>query len=222
MIEKDSIMEAYYFRHACKVFDTDKKIPDEEFKFILETARLSPSSFGMEPWKFIVITDTKLKAQLKPHCWHQEQVTSCSHLVAVLTKTAAVTDETYTTKMLERLVKDRKEVEGVLAIFKNFLKEKITGFVTRYFYKKFTEDRPIYEWCARQCYIAASSMATSAAMREVDSCFMEGFKKEDVEETLGIDTAKEEVALLLAFGYRIKAQPQKQRLAMEEIVEFRA
>jgi len=221
MIDKDSILEAYYFRHTCKVFDTDKKIPNDEFAFILETARLSPSSFGMEPWRFIVITDPELKARLKPHCWHQEQVTSCSHLVVILTKTAAITNDTYTTKMLGRLVKDKKEVEGLLNFFKSFLKEKITRFVTRYFYKKFTEDRPIYEWCARQCYIAASSMATSAAMREIDSCFMEGFKKEKVEDALDIDTDQEEIALLLAFGYRVNEQPKKHRLSLEEIVEFK-
>ena len=74
------------FRHACKIFDETKKISDENIKTIMQCAVKSPSSFGMEPWKFLVITNDKLKQKLKPYCWDQVQITSCSHLVVCLAK----------------------------------------------------------------------------------------------------------------------------------------
>lgn len=79
-----TFMEAMDFRHACKIFDETKKISDEDMKFILEVARKSPSSFGQEGWKFLVITNEELKAKLRPFCWDQPQVTTCSHLVIIL------------------------------------------------------------------------------------------------------------------------------------------
>ena len=79
-----SFMEAMDFRHACKVFDDTKKINDEDLKYILEIGRKSPSSFGMEPWKFLVITNDELREKIRPLCWNQPQITTSSHLVIIL------------------------------------------------------------------------------------------------------------------------------------------
>ncbi len=81
---KEDFIKAMNFRHACKVFDESKKISDEDIHYILEAGRKSPSSFGMEAWKFLVITNEELRAKLRPLCWDQVQITSCSHLVVVL------------------------------------------------------------------------------------------------------------------------------------------
>jgi len=81
---QNEFMKAMDFRHACKVFDDSKKISDENINYILEAGHKSPSSFGMEAWKFLVITNEALKAKLRPACWDQVQITSCSHLVIVL------------------------------------------------------------------------------------------------------------------------------------------
>jgi len=83
---KEDILKAFHERHACKLFDDKKKIPKEDFDFLLEIGRLSPSSFGMEHWKFLVITSQDLKEKLRPVCWNQPQITTCSHLVAYLAK----------------------------------------------------------------------------------------------------------------------------------------
>jgi len=90
---ENNFTKALNFRHACKVFDDTKKISDEDMKFILESARKSPSSFGMEGWKFLVITNEELKAKLRPACWDQIQLTSCSHLVIALTNIDSVKPE---------------------------------------------------------------------------------------------------------------------------------
>jgi len=82
MINKFS--EAMAFRHACKIFDESKKISDEKMHYILEAGRTSPSSFGMEAWKFLVVMNEELKAKIRLLCWNQPQITTCSHLVIVL------------------------------------------------------------------------------------------------------------------------------------------
>jgi len=84
MGKKEEFLEMMDFRHACKIFDESKKISDKDMHYILEVARKSPSSFGMEAWKFLVITNDALREKLKPFCWDQPQVTTCSHLVIVL------------------------------------------------------------------------------------------------------------------------------------------
>ena len=81
---KNDFTKAMNFRHACKIFDEDKSIPNNEMDYILEAGRKSPSSFGMEGWKFLVITNEELKAKLRPFCWDQVQITSCSHLIIIL------------------------------------------------------------------------------------------------------------------------------------------
>lgn len=68
-MDKQIILDAFMFRHACKEFDPDVKISEEDFLFILETARLSPSSFGFEPWQFLVVQDMKFRTKLLPHTW---------------------------------------------------------------------------------------------------------------------------------------------------------
>ncbi len=82
---ENNFSKAMAFRHACKLFDENKKISDEDMRFILEAGRVSPSSFGIEAWKSLVITNESLKAKVRAQCWDQVQVTSCSHLVILLT-----------------------------------------------------------------------------------------------------------------------------------------
>lgn len=221
MIEKNKILEAYNFRHACKLFDQDKKIPKEDFEFLLETFRLSPSSFGMEPWRLIVITDDALKEQLKPHCWYQAQITTCSHLVVVVAKTALVQDDEYISKMFNRRPIKDDEKRSYIKVFKDYLKENIMGFVAKKMYKSSIKVKPVYEWVSRQNYIASANMATSAAMIGIDSCFIEGFKKEELEKILGIDDKYEDISVLLPLGYRVNDPKEKFRLSVDEIVTYK-
>lgn len=85
-MKKEEFLKAMDFRHACKVFDDTKKIPAEELNFILEVGRKSPSSFGMEPWKFVVIQNQEMKEKIRPVCWNQPQITTCSDLVIILAR----------------------------------------------------------------------------------------------------------------------------------------
>ncbi len=201
--------KAMDFRHACKVFDVEKTIPDEEINYILETGRKSPSSFGMEAWKFLVITNSELKAKLRPACWDQEQITSCSHLVVVLAGIESVKVESgLPEKMFARREMPQENLDFYLQLYADHLKETLSA------------DDNIYAWTARQTYIAAGNMMTAAAFIGIDSCPIEGFSKEQVETILELDTSKYQVAVILPFGYRINEQSDQLRLSFDEVVTF--
>ncbi len=206
---KSDFKDAMDFRHACKLFDESKKISDDEIHFILEMGRKSPSSFGMEAWKFLVITNEALKAKLRPACWDQIQITSCSHLVVVLAGIENV-------KVESGLPKKRFERREMPQETLDFYLELYTGHLE----KTLSSDENIYAWTACQSYIAAANMMTAAATLKIDSCPIEGFDKENVEEILDLDTCKYQVAMLLPFGYRANEQSSQLRLAFDEVVEF--
>jgi len=202
-------LEVMQFRHACKVFDESKKVADEQIRSILEVARLSPSSFGQEAWKFLVITNQELKEKLRPVCWNQPQITSCSHLVVVLAGLESLKPESGEVKkrFLRRNL-PQEALEKYLSVYENHLQDVLSS------------DEKLYEWSARQTYLAAANMMTYAATLKIDSCPIEGFEKSKVEEVLGVDTTKFQVALLLPFGYRVNEQPLKIRRDFDEVVEF--
>ncbi len=205
----NDFMKAMDFRHACKVFDETKVIPDEQMHYIVEAGRKSPSSFGMEAWKFLVITNKELKAELRPHCWNQVQITSCSHLVVVLAGIEGVKPQSgIPKKRFMRREMPQDKLDFYLDLYAKHLSETLSS------------DANIYAWTARQTYIAAANMMTAAAYIGIDSCPIEGFDKERVEQLLGLDRSQYQLALMLPFGYRLNPQSSQIRLPFEAVVEF--
>lgn len=201
--------KAMDFRHACKVFDENKKISDEELHFILEAGRKSPSSFGMEGWKLLVITNESLKEKIRPACWDQIQVTSCSHLVIVLAAIDSVKVESgEVKKRFSRRNMPQEKLDFYMDIYAKHLE------------KTLSTDENIYHWTSKQSYIALGNMMTAAAYIGIDSCPIEGFDKEKVEEILGLDTSKYQLSVVVPFGYRVNEQPSQLRLTFDEVVEF--
>lgn len=206
---QNDFSKAMDFRHACKLFDETKKISDEQINFILEAGHKSPSSFGMEPWKFLVITNEELKAKLRPVCWDQPQITTCSHLVVVLAAIDAVKVESGIPALrFGRREMPQEKKDFYLGLYANHLKETLNT------------DKNILAWTAKQTYIACANMMTAAAYIGIDSCPIEGFEKEKVEAILGLDTSKFQLAMVLPFGYRINTQSSQLRVPFNEVVEF--
>jgi nitroreductase len=201
--------KAMDFRHACKVFDENKTISDEEMRYILEAGRRSPSSFGMEGWKFLVITNQELKEKLRPACWDQVQITSSSHLVIVL---AAIENVKVASGIPEKRFSRREMPQESLDFYLDLYARHLADVLS-------TDDKT-YCWTARQTYITLGNMMTAAAYIGIDSCPIEGFEKEKVEEILGLDTKKYQVSVIVPFGYRLNAQSEQLRLPFEEVVEF--
>ena len=201
--------KAMAFRHACKIFDENKTISNEEIKYILETGRTSPSSFGLEGWKFLVITNQALKEKIRPACWNQVQITSCSHLVVLLAEIEGARVQSGKPKaQLGRRGMDEETLDGYVQMYGGHLQETLAT------------DKSTYEWTARQTYIAAANMMTAGAFIGIDSCPIEGFEKAKVEELLDLDTTKWQVSMLLPFGYRVNEQSPQLRLDFDEVVEF--
>ena len=204
-----TFMEAMDFRHACKIFDETKKISDEDINYILEAGRKSPSSFGMEPWKFLVITNQELKEKLKPVCWNQHQITTCAHLVVILAAIDAVKPES---GVVERKFKRREMPQEKVDFYINLYASHLANTLS--------SDENIYSWTAKQTGIAMGNMMTAAAIKGVDSCAIEGFEKEKVEEILGLDLTKYRLSVIIPFGYRINEQSSQLREPLENVVEF--
>ena len=206
---QNDFSKAMDFRHACKLFDETKKISDEQINFILEAGHKSPSSFGMEPWKFLVITNEELKAALRPFCWDQPQITTCSHLVIILAAIDAVKVESGIPALrFGRREMPQEKKDFYLGLYANHLKETLNS------------DKNILAWTAKQSYIAAANMMTAAAFIGIDSCPIEGFEKEKVEAVLGLNASKYQLAMVLPFGYRINPQSTQLRVPFNEVVEF--
>ncbi|UJS26526.1 NAD(P)H-dependent oxidoreductase [Thiothrix winogradskyi] len=205
-----SFMQAMNFRHACKKFDPARQIPADEFQQILECGRLSPSSFGMEHWHFVVVQTPALREQLREACWNQPQITESSHVVVILAKTAAVEPGS---DYVQRLFGRR----GLPA-------EASAVYLERYAAHNASEIKPYmntFAWSAKQCYLALANMMTGAASLGIDSCPIEGFSKAGVEALLGIDAEQYGVAVLVTFGYRAGEQTPRLRQALADLVEYR-
>ena len=220
MIETDEILKAFNFRHACKVFDPQKKIPDETFATILESARLSPSSFGFEPWRFLVVQNPELREALLPVTWGaQRSLPTASHFVVILARKqpTLLWNSDYITHMMY-------EVHHLPPKMAEARRQKYRKFQEEDFHLLESE-RATFDWAGKQCYIALGNMMSVAAMLGVDSCAVEGFDARAMEtvmkERFDLDTKTFGVAVMVAFGYRIEEPKPKTRQTMEAIVEWR-
>ncbi|BCB28495.1 NAD(P)H-dependent oxidoreductase [Sulfurimicrobium lacus] len=218
MSTQQDILSAFQFRHACKQFDAEKKIPAEDFDFILETGRLSPCSFGFEPWHFVVIQTPELRAKLREVTWGaQGTLPSSSHFMVILCR------------------KDDMRFDS--AYIDNFMRtvQKLPADVVekkRAKYQKFQESdfrllespRALFDWSCKQAYIALGNMMSAAAMIGIDSCPIEGYDFRDAEAVLTaagvLDQDKYGLAVMVAFGYRVNPQPAKTRQTMAEVVTW--
>ncbi|WP_248925181.1 NAD(P)H-dependent oxidoreductase [Paenibacillus hamazuiensis] len=218
MVSKEQIMEAYRFRHACKEFDPNRKISAEDFEFILETGRLSPSSFGFEPWKFVVLENPQIREKLLPVSWGaQKQLPTSSHFVVMLTRTKRemLPDSAHIAHMMEDVQQLPSEVaERKADLYRVFL-ETDFGIMDN--------ERAVFEWASRQTYIALGNMMTAAALIGIDSCPIEGFDQRKVEGVLQEEGIMEDgfgVSCMVAFGYRVREPREKTRQPIEQVVQW--
>jgi nitroreductase len=201
---RQGLLQAIQFRHACKLFDETRSLSRADLDYVLEAGRLSPSSLGLEPWRFIVVEDRTLRRQLRPACWNQSQITTSSAVIVILAlKAELAPDSGYAMKMLRRLAPSDAEIEEAMHFYRQIVRGDLVA------------------WSIAQCHIAAANMMMAAAAIGVDSCPMGGFEPEAVAELLRIDRARLEVALLVALGYRALPPPTKHRLPLDQLVVYR-
>jgi len=206
----NAVLEALKFRHACKKFDPSRQIPPEDLLTILECGRISPSSFGMEPWKFVVVQDMTLREKLRKACWNQPQITEASEVVVILARPQDI-------KPGSDFVKAKFARRGLPV-------EAEQAYLERYRAHFEAEIEPVmsyYAWASKQCYIALANMLSAAAANGIDSCPIEGFNKKEVEAVLDVDGKQFEAAVVFALGYRAGEQTPQLRSDAVEIIEYR-
>lgn len=216
---KQTLLDAYYFRYACKEFDSDKKITAEDFQFILESARLSPSSFGFEPWHFLVLQNMELREKLKPFSrGAQKQLATASHFLIILSRTK---DMIYHSEYIQAFMKDIQKLSDDVVKMKSEFYHKFQEFE----FNLLKTDRSLSDWAAKQTYIALANMLTATALLKIDSCPMEGFDKKEVERMLLQEKLFDKdhfgVVSMVAFGYR-KEEPHhpRTRQTLDAIVDW--
>ncbi|MDA8093350.1 MAG: NAD(P)H-dependent oxidoreductase [Betaproteobacteria bacterium] len=218
MISHRDIVDAFHFRHACKAFDPARRIGDSDFEVVLEAARLSPSSFGYEPWRAVVIQNPGLRERLLPMTWGaQKQLPTASHYVAMLARRdGLLPDGAYVQHMLQDVLKFPPE--------RIALRSKTYQKFIEHDFRLLDSDRALFDWASRQAYIALGNMMTVAALMGIDSCPIEGFEQERAEAVLveaGImNRVNWGLAVMVAFGYRVQPQPEKLRRPMAEVVQW--
>ncbi len=204
MVNKESLL----WRYATKKYDTEKKVSDELVEQIMEAARLAPSSFGLEPWKFIVISNPALREQLRPAAFGQPQVTDASHLVVFATRKTI--DEAYVDAFIARIAKDQGVSVLDLAGYKDMIMGSIAG----------RNSSEILAWNQKQVYIPLGFALAAAADLRVDSSPMEGFNPAQFDSILGLEEYTS--TAILALGYRSPddafAKHPKTRFPAEEVI----
>ena len=217
MISKQDVLQAFNFRHACKTFDPERKITDADFRYILECGRLSPSSFGLEPWRFVVVQEMALREELRAVSWGaQGQFPTASHVIATLArKDDMLPGSAYTEHMMRDVI--RMSPEAIARRHKFYPQFHQTDF-------RIDTPRALFDWACHQAYIALANMMTGAALLRIDSCPVEGFNREQAERVLDeaglLEDGRFGLAVMVAFGYRINPQPAKTRQTLDEVVRW--
>lgn len=210
-IPPQQLVDALNWRYATKKFDPAKKIPAEHWNALELSLVLSPSSIGLQPWKFFVVTDATTKAQLVGASFRQAQVVDCSHFVvfAVRRSIDAAHVERHIQRMVEVLGVNAESLEKFRAMtMRNLDKARAAGTLDT--------------WQEHQIYIALGKFMACAAVVGIDTCPMEGIEPEKYDEILGLKGSNYATVVACAAGYRLPedkyASTKKVRFKPEDVI----
>ena len=187
-----SIIDALKWRYATKKFDATKKIPDNQWQLLEQALQLSPSSFGMQPYRFIVVTDQKVKEELVAACFNQQQPAQCSHFI-IFARLKEVT-----VQHVEHYVQLIAQTRNVPAESLKMHADMMTGYVSG------STPEKLADWAAKQSYIALGNLMTVASTLKIDNCPMEGINQAEVDRILGLPAKGCHSVVACALGYRDK------------------
>lgn len=181
-------LEALKTRYSVKKFDPAKKVSPEIVQRILEAGKLSASSMGLQPYTILIVESREMLQNLIPAFYNPSQIVSCSHLIVIVSKKNI--EGSYVDGYFRHISEVREiPVENLGTFRKNI--------------ESYTESNTdVQLWAEKQSYIVLGNLMFAAALEHVDSCPMEGFRKEIIEQILAINTQKESIAVTLALGYR--------------------
>lgn len=206
------LLERLNWRYATKKFDSTKTIPADVWATLEESLVLTPSSYGLQPWKFLVVTNPELKAKLQPLSWNQAQVGECSHFVVFTIKKNLTAD--HVDRFVARTAEVRHSAVESLAGYRNVMVNDVVYGA---------RSLSVNEWATRQTYIALGNFMTCAALLGVDTCPMEGIEPANYDAVLGLPQKGYATVVACAAGYRAEddkyASLAKVRFAKSEMIE---
>ena len=177
------------WRYATKKFDTSRKVSQEDLDSILEAIRMTPTSFGLQPYHFYVVTSDEVKNTIQAAAWNQPQIGTSSHLIVFTARTdLMVNKEEYFTLMSGGNADVRANLKGFEDMMNGFIEGK-------------SDPKDVLAWSAKQAYIAQGFALAACAELEIDSCPMEGFDPKAVGDILSVPESQKVLALL-PIGYR--------------------
>lgn len=210
-ITPNQIIDSLKWRYATKAFDPDKKIGEDLWKTLEESLVLTPSSFGLQPWEFVVVKDPEIREQLVEFSWNQRQVADASHLLVIAARTDI--DEDFVDTFVGRI----EEIRGEEGVFGGY-RDMMVGFINN------LDEPATANWAKLQTYIALGQFMTTAAMLGIDACPMEGFVPKKYDEILGFEEKNLTTAVLCPAGYRSEedkyASLPKVRYEQSDLVRY--
>lgn len=213
--QQKEIIDVFQRRYATKKFNPERKISEKDWATIMESARLAPSSFGFEPWKFLLIENPEVRQEIKEMAWGAKKtIDDVSHFIVILARKNMTLENPHIQHMIEDVMGRTFDPESRFCqLFDDFQRNDL----------QLTTERALFDWASKQTYIAASQMMTAAAFLDIDSCPIEGFNQEKVDDYLAqngwMDPKKFGVSLMISFGYRDEDIKPKTRQSLEEIYE---
>jgi nitroreductase len=191
ILTNQQLLEALNWRYATKFFDATRKIPTDIWKTLEESLVLTPTSYGLQPYQFLIVQDAATRAKLLPHSWGQKQVVDCSHFVVFTARTEMT--EADVDKLIQRTTELRKLAPGALNAYRGMMVGDVVNG---------PRGKAAHEWAARQVYIALGSLMTCSAMLGVDACPMEGFVPLEYDRILQVAGTGYAAVVACALGYR--------------------
>jgi nitroreductase len=188
------LLESLRWRYATKSFDPARKIPADLWAVLEEALVLAPSSFGLQPYRFLVVKDSGVRERLLPHAWGQRQVVEASHFVVFAARTEITEAE------IDAFLSHAASVRGIPVESLAGYRGMMTGTLLSEGFKALAP-----HWATRQAYIALGSLLTCAALLGVDACPMEGFVPAEFDKVLGLTGQGIASAAACALGYRSSA-----------------
>ncbi|MFM7880778.1 MAG: NAD(P)H-dependent oxidoreductase [Microcystis panniformis] len=190
-IQPQEILEKLQWRYAVKKFDPSKKISEADWFVLEESLRLAPSSYGLQPWKFIVVQDAKIRAALTPVSWNQTQVEDCSHYVVLATLTKI--EVAYVEKFVAKIAQVRELDVASLENYKNLMVSDLVNG---------PRSAIVQWWSQRQSYIAMGMLMETAALLDIDACPLEGIEPAAYDRILQLEGSGYAAVAAVALGYR--------------------
>lgn len=199
------ILNNLNWRYATKKFDTDKKISKEQLSCLKEAIRLSASSYGLQLYKVLIVSDPEIKKQLHPLCWQQDQIADCSHLFIFCSYKNYI--DNYVDEYIELITAGNELEYAALVGYGTFIKGKVS------------EKTPIEQsaWLERQPYLAVSNLIMACAEQKIDTCPMEGFTPKDINRFFKLDSKNLNAVVMVAVGYRSENDTAQHRKKVRKV-----